>query len=145
MIKPAPSLSKQAGILLLEGLIAILIFSLGILAIVGTQAMAVKQVTDAQYRSQAALLANRLLGQMWVSNRTASALATSFGTGGSAYNSWLNDVSAALPGTAANAPDVQVSTTGSTVGTVTITIKWLAPNEPTGTDPHKYITIAQIR
>ena len=56
--------------MLLEAFIAILIFSMGILAIVGMQASAVKTSADAKYRSEASLLANELIGQMWVSNRT---------------------------------------------------------------------------
>ena len=43
----SPALDKQDGMMLLEGLIAILVFSLGILALVGMQGVAVKQVTDA--------------------------------------------------------------------------------------------------
>lgn len=138
--------NKQAGIVLLEGLIAILIFSLGILAIVGMQSMAVKQVTDAKYRSEASLLVNQLLGTMWASNRTATALQTKFNTGGDGYNAWLADVSAALPGINANPPTVVVDNQG----VVTITVHWLAPNEallPDGSTAaaHKYITVAQIK
>lgn len=141
-MKPSrPDTETQAGIILLEGLIAILIFSVGILAIVGMQAMAVKQSTDAQYRSQASLLVNQLLGTMWVSDRSTAALQTKFNTGGDGYNTWLGDVTAALPNAAANPPTVNVS--GS--GIVTVTVYWLAPNEPATATPHQYVSVAQIR
>ena len=54
--------------MLLEALVAILIFSIGILAMVAMQAVAIKQTGDANYRTRATLLANRLIGQMWVSS-----------------------------------------------------------------------------
>jgi type IV pilus assembly protein PilV len=133
------SAKTQAGIVLLEGLIAILIFSLGILAIVGMQTIAVKETTDARYRSEACLLANQLLGTMWVSDRTT--LQANFNTGNVGYNAWLADVAATLPGIAANPPDVNVDATGI----VTVTINWLAPNEPASAVAHQYVAVAQIR
>lgn len=57
---------QQRGLVLLEGLIAILIFSMAILAVVGLQGTAINKSADAQYRADAAFLANQLLAQMWV-------------------------------------------------------------------------------
>lgn len=147
---PAKTLRTQSGIVLLEGLIAILIFSLGILAVVGLQAVAVKQVADARYRSEAALLANQLLGTMWVGDRTATALQSNFNSGGKTYNSysaWLGNastpgtVAGTLPGVAANPPTVVVDG----AGTVTVTIHWLAPSAAANAAAHTYVTIAQIK
>ena len=138
------NLRHQSGVMLLEALIAILIFSVGILALVGLQAAAVKQSTDARYRSEAALLASELFGQMWVSDRTVASLQNNFNTGNTAYNAWLARVSATLPGVVVNtitAPNVAVDAQGIT----TIELFWIAPNEPAGAAPHRYITISQIR
>ena len=57
---------SQNGVILIEALIGILIFSIGILALIGMQAAAMKNTTDAKYRSEAAFLANQIIGQMWV-------------------------------------------------------------------------------
>jgi type IV pilus assembly protein PilV len=57
---------QQSGFVMLEGLIAILIFSMAILAVVGLQATAITKGTESQYRADAAFLANQLLAQMWV-------------------------------------------------------------------------------
>lgn len=54
----------QSGVMLLEAMIAILIFSLGVLGVVAMQAMAVSASRDAKYRADAALLADELLGKM---------------------------------------------------------------------------------
>jgi type IV pilus assembly protein PilV len=57
---------QQSGMMLLEALIGILIFSIGILALVAMQARSVSTLADAQYRVEAVNLANRLLSQIWV-------------------------------------------------------------------------------
>ncbi len=111
---------QQSGVMLLEALIAILIFSLGILGVVGMQASAVAASRDAKYRTDAGLLANELLGQMWSANRDgptlqanfqgdgAQADATNVLTDGANYGAWFQRVSATLPGVLANPPLVYV-------------------------------------
>jgi len=134
----------QAGSILLEALVAILIFSIGILAIVGMQTTAVKAASDAKYRSDASLLAGELLGQMWVSDRIAANLQNNFQTGGTAYNTWLANVTAALPGVAANPPTVTFDNS-VTPPMVTIQVFWLLPSELPGTAAHNYTIVAQIQ
>lgn len=58
----------QEGAMLLEALIAILIFSMGILALIGLQGVAIKQTSDAKYRADAAFLASQIISQMWADN-----------------------------------------------------------------------------
>jgi type IV pilus assembly protein PilV len=131
---------NQAGSTLLEGLFAILIFSMGILSLVGLQSLAVKQSTDAKYRSEASLVANELIGKMWVSDRTPDTLKANFQTGAAEFNKWKTAVVSALPGitASANQPTVSVDTASSTV---TITVRW----QPPGDQAHNHIVIAQIK
>jgi type IV pilus assembly protein PilV len=140
--------------MLLEGLIAILIFSLGILALVSLQGTAVKQVSDAKYRADASLLADQLLGMMWVSNRaTATSLQSSFDTsegGSSELTSWRTDVANTLPGVTAtvNQPTVTVTPPAGTSDNgslVEIKIYWHPPSDPPTAAPHQYITTTQIK
>jgi type IV pilus assembly protein PilV len=56
----------QSGIIFLEALIGILIFSMGILSLVAMQSASINVVADAQYRIEAVNAANQLLAQMWV-------------------------------------------------------------------------------
>ena len=137
---PDPHL-RQGGFSLIEGLVAILIFSFGILALVSMQASSIQQSSGARYRSEASLLANDLIGQMWVSDRTPATLQTNFNTGGAAYAAWLADVEATLPTAAASAPTVTVSAEG----VATINLFWKAPNEEPAAAAHRYTTVAQIR
>ena len=152
--------------MLLEALISILIFSIGILGIVGLQANSIKMSSDAKYRSDASLLANQYLGSMWgaVASGVAApsvACAASFnvlmpqGLGdfnsnpaGISYTPWLNTVQGTLPNATA---DVVTNTVLDPAGCVngelqstrtdaTITITWQLP----GGDVHTYTTTTVI-
>ncbi len=154
MSKPViQSRRTQSGLMLLEVLISILIFAIGILAIVALQAVSIKNAGDAKYRSDASLLTNHLIGRMWADNRTSGALSVNFSSpNGPLYLAWLNDITAnsTLPGIAANPPIVTVAAVpgGSAADTpsslVTITLFWKAPEEPASAAPHKYVAVAQI-
>lgn len=136
-LKPA----SQSGVMLIEVMIAVLIFAFGVLGIVSLQAAAVSQISDAKYRSDASLLANQLIGTMRLGDRNVATLQNSFNTGNPGYTSWKNKVLGTLPGVASFPPAVVVDN----IGTVTITIQWLAPGAPEGTLPHNYVAVAQIR
>ncbi|WP_291991966.1 type IV pilus modification protein PilV [Candidatus Accumulibacter sp. ACC003] len=146
--QPTP-IQGQAGVMLLEALIAILVFSLGILSLVALQAVSIKLTGDARYRTDATLLANRLIGQMWVSGGDLSDLETNFKTGGDAYNAWLADVAGTdgLPGVAA--ADGDVVSTLPTVdfvpgdGQVAVTLFWRTPGMPAA-ERHQYTVVSQI-
>lgn len=141
--------ANQRGSMMLEALIAILIFSMGILAIVGMQAASVKQASDARYRIEANFLVNQVIGQMWVSNRTPAILQANYATGGPAYTAWLADVQATLPGASgANAPLITIvpvpgiNPPNTATSQVTVQVFWVAPGE---TVPHNHLAITQIK
>lgn len=139
--------------MLLEGLISILLFSIGILAIVGLQAASTKMAGDAKYRSDASMLADQLVGQMWASDRTPATLQSNFSSpSGTQYANWLNSVNASLPGVsgvAANQPSVAFTTNTTTAtpsSQATITIYWSSPDELARTPriTHKHIVVAEL-
>ncbi|CAN0484191.1 unnamed protein product, partial [Phaeothamnion confervicola] len=109
MITRRSSRKAQSGVMLLEALIGILIFSLGILAMVGLQAMSIKVASDSRDRAEASNLASQLVGEMWV-NRAALASYQYSGTGTApaALTTWVARVNASLPDAAANPPIVTV-------------------------------------
>ena len=134
--------SKQGGALLLEAMIAILLFSLGVLSLVGMQAMAVTNVSEAKYRTDASFYANQLIGQIWVDRDNIADYAFAGGTPSDALEPWLDQVTAALPGVADNPPEVVVA--GSQV---TVTIFWQSPEEAAKDpqpDPHQYTVTTAI-
>src|SRR5688500_996364 len=61
-------LSTQRGSVLLEAFIAILLFSGGILGLMGLQAVSLKNSADARFRAEASYLATQIIGQMWAEN-----------------------------------------------------------------------------
>ena len=61
----APPKSSQRGVVLIEAMIAILIFSMGVLAIVGLQATMIKNTADSKSRADASYIAQKRIGEMW--------------------------------------------------------------------------------
>jgi len=116
------SLKQQEGALLVEGMIAILIFSLGILAIIGLQAASIRHTTDAKYRLDASFAANEALGKIWT-NREAK--------GG------MRETDTPVPALPSGKRTVDV-----VADQVTVTITWKVPGEK-GT--HSYKTVTQIK
>ena len=103
--------ARQRGSFLLEALISVLIVAFGVLGLIGLQARAIQNVDDAQYRGEAAYLANALIGQMWVSNQAT--LVADFDSGGAGipYTEFKTWVGQRLPGAsiALNAPVVTIT------------------------------------
>lgn len=152
MNRPPPR-RAQTGVMLLEALIAILVFALGVLALVGLQSISIKQSSEAKYRADAALLANELIGQMWVTDRSLATLTGQFTPGGAAYQAWLARITDnnMLPGVAANPPNVQVAPIGlpappiTPSNRVTVTVSWKAPNEPAADPVHSVTVVAEMK
>jgi type IV pilus assembly protein PilV len=130
---------RQRGASLLEALIGILIFSVGILALVGMQALAIRHMSDAKYRSDASFFANEIIGHMWVNRGSLGSYAFS-GSGAppAALENWATSIQNALPGVtaAANLPIVTVAGT-----TVTVTVRWQLPG---ASEVHQHIAVAYI-
>ena len=85
--------SAQRGFLLLEVLIAILLFSIGILAIVSLQGTSIATVTQSKVRSDASFLADQLIGQIWANRANANSYAyAGSGTPPAVLTSWMQAV-----------------------------------------------------
>ena len=152
MRKELQSPGRERGVMLIEALIAILIFSIGILAVVGMQGIAIKNVTESKYRSEAAFLANELIANMW----TDAGNIALYSYPGSSYTrltAWVAKVDASLPGTAAVRPRVTIIPPPPVVppavapigGTVQIELFWQLPEEASlGLPPRRHMVIASI-
>lgn len=58
-------ISAQRGIALLEALVAILLFSLGVLALIGLQGAMIKNTSESKFRADASYIAQQWIGMMW--------------------------------------------------------------------------------
>ncbi|KQX30342.1 type IV pilus modification protein PilV [Variovorax sp. Root434] len=68
---PSSARASQSGVALIEVLISILLFSLGILGLIGLQARAISLSIDAEDRNRAALIANDIATTMWTTRTVA--------------------------------------------------------------------------
>ena len=137
------SWKNQQGVMMIEALVGILIFSFGILAMMGLQAISIKNTVEAKYRTEASFVANKIIGEMWtecgLTCTTLSSFDTASGTNAK-MTEWRNDVAALLPGVVAggtNSPTIQVAG-----NTVTVTVFWKIPGADSTT--RNFRTIAQI-
>lgn len=133
-LPPNPARRRQSGVALLEALIGILIFSFGILAVVGMHTVSVKRVSDSKYRVDASFLANELIDEMWVNRGVNNAGLPGYaydgtGTPGAAVTQWVDKVQSTLPGVETGTmPVITISRDPVTFfTTVTIQVQWRPP------------------
>ncbi|MGB7814736.1 MAG: prepilin-type cleavage/methylation domain-containing protein [Methylotenera sp.] len=123
-------LHKQQGAVLLEALIAVLIFSFGILAISGLQGAMMKNTADATYRAEASYVVQQYMGSL---------LANPFGYGQGATQP--------VP----TLPNGWLCTKAVSNGRLRLKVTWNTPqgNDPcvreaTVADEHQYVAITSI-
>ena len=121
------------GFMLVEALVAMLIFAFGVLGVVGLQVAMTKAQTQSKFRADASQLAQQLIGAMWSDVTNLPSYATASCSGYARCNEWATRVASALPNGAA-AVDLSASPE------VVITITWAPPNEQT----HTYTTMSAI-
>jgi Tfp pilus assembly protein PilV len=144
---------------LIEAVVAIFLFMLGILGMVGLSAQAVATQSDAQYRTLAAQWASQIGQEAWISvsragvdrETRAAALLTSLATfehmkegddcrfsgsasGNAAVTSWVAAVRDAphggLPGSTEAMQQIRVDSTPDGHNKMTITVCWQVPSNP---------------
>ncbi|HMA32557.1 MAG TPA: hypothetical protein VKT00_12150 [Casimicrobiaceae bacterium] len=135
MFRPAP----RRGIVLLEAMIAMLVLSLGTLALLGLTTRALHDAGNAHWRNQAASLAESTLARMWTENPATLADRYDSTTGGPGFRDIVTAASK-LPGVTStrNAPLVSVANAAAGVSPrVTLTLFWQSPGDAL---PHRYAT-----
>ena len=121
---------RVRGVAMIEVLVAMLIFMLGVIGLVGLQTAMTQAQTNAKFRADASLLADDIVGRMWAD---LTNMASYNGTGCASKpmcKEWQTKVSNSLPaGTGAVTVD-------ATTGDVAVTITWSVP----GGESHQYVT-----
>lgn len=152
-----PSLrQRQGGMFLIEALVAIVLFAIGILGMVGLSAYAIAAQSDAQYRSEAAAIASQIAQEAWlgvdrVSGASPAARATALANSLSGFKYQTGGESCAFSGDAATDPKValwaleaqklpgataamqqiKVDTDVATgFNKLTVTVCWKVPSDP---------------
>ncbi len=119
--------ASQKGVVILEALIALLIFSMGILALVGLQAAMVKNTSDNKYRADASFLAQERIGRMWANPNNLGSFS-------------CTDVASACADVSNILPNGTRTVTVAARGLVTVNIAWRLP----GSDAHSFTTSTYI-
>lgn len=145
------NIRNEQGVILLEALVGLLIFSIGILGMVALQSSAIQQTEDAGYRASASLLANQIIGQMWGDRSNLAAYSQTSGAGTACNTTgtpstyapvtlWLTQVKGELPGATSSMQTVQIN--GAANNVVTVTVCWKTSHDITA---HNYVAVAQIQ
>jgi len=136
--------------MLIEALIAVLIFSFGILGLIALQANAIKLSTDARYRTDAALLANQLIARLSVAAASDAASYAHRASGdtpcapsgtesaAAPVTAWLSEVENTLPGAAKTKQQVKVDMANNVV---VVTLCW----EPNNGSQHRHTVTTQMQ
>jgi type IV pilus assembly protein PilV len=117
------------GFALVEAMVSILIFSFGVLGLIGLEAKSIQYSVDGENRNRAALFASEIASSMWLAGnvtQTAAQLAT-----------WNTQANAAI-GAATGLPNgglpnatVTIVPVAGTTNATDITITWQVPSRTT--------------
>lgn len=136
----APPARRQAGVALLEAMLAIVILGIGLLGTVGLQARAYSALSDASMRAEATMATEKLLGVM--SNDVANVAAGSYVLQAGASPStvlapWVAETRRYIP-----SANITVAVTGQVRRyQVDITIKW---TRKTGAAENQHLVTSYI-
>ena len=121
--------ARQTGYVLLEALVALLIFSFGLLGMIGFQAASTKIATDSRFRTEAAMLADELVAKMAASD--VSKVKSDYASpSGSKFTAWLNDRvigASRLPNATVTTDFTSVDHSTAATLVVRLRIEWTMP------------------
>lgn len=136
---PAARFARAAGgFTMIEVLIALLVFSVGVLALVSIQGTAARMAGDARDRAVATFLADQLLARMLISDQATISTFAHLATGSTACSpsgtastnpivtGWLTEVSLQLPKAESNLQQIVVGASGQ----ITVRLCWQNGDDP---------------
>ncbi len=138
-LAPTCARRRMAGFTMIEVLVSLLVFSLGVLALVQIQGTAVRLSSDARDRAIATFLADQLLARMLISDPATAASFAHQPTGTTACSpsgtasanaivtGWLAEVAQQLPNAGSSLQQIVVD---AATGQVTVRLCWQNGNDP---------------
>jgi type IV pilus assembly protein PilV len=117
------SAQAQRGMALLECLMALLIFSVGLLGLLGLEARVMNISTNSENRNRAAMLASETASAMWLNNTVSATAPAIVAAGANAGNQTLGG----LPGGV-----VTVVPVAGTTNAADITVTWQEVSDAPG-------------
>lgn len=93
------------GFYIIEGIVSILIFSIGILGVIKIQANSITSIADGQFRITAISLSNSLLNQMLLDKNNINSYLNKSSDN---YKKWQTSLENNLPGVTNNPPQITI-------------------------------------
>jgi type IV pilus assembly protein PilV len=121
--------TPQRGVVLVEVLVAILLFMLGVVGLVGLQGSMTRAQTEAKIRADATFLATEALGRLWSDVNNVSLYNGDGCASLPRCKEWQDKVGRELPG------GTGAITVDATTGDVAVTVGWSLPSG----ESHQYI------
>ena len=125
---------RARGIALIEVLVALLIFMLGVLGLIGMQSTLTKAQSDSKIRADAANLASEVVGRMWTDINNLTGYEGDTSCTAASCTEWRSKIGQILPGGGA------VIAVDEGTGDVSVTVTWTVP----GGETHKFVTQTTI-
>jgi type IV pilus assembly protein PilV len=122
---------SQRGVALVEALISILIFSFGVLGLIGLEASAINVSVDVEDRNRAALFASEIASTLWLSGSVSVSNAQL-----AAWNSAFGDPTH----TGAPGGTVTVTPVAGTTNSTDIKLTWAPVSDPAGSAARQLTT-----
>ena len=131
--------SHIRGSALIESLLAVLVFSVGLLSLLALLTATLKESDNARYRSEASLLATDLVSRMWSGERSLQSLRQRFTPSADEYQRWLGRVRSTLPGIAnnQNLPELLIDDERN----IMLTLHWQTPSE---SQQHHLVVVTRL-
>ncbi len=123
---------RVSGFVLIEVMIALLIFMFGILGLVGLQASMTRATSDSKARADATYLASEMVGRLWSDMNNLSSYDSTHCASTDLCKEWQAKVANMLPN--------GTGTVTIGAGFATIAISWVGPDKQT----HTYTTNTTI-
>ena len=131
------SQENQQGVVLLEVLIAVLIFSVGLLGLIGLQGSMVKGATSTKYRVEASYLAQQTLGALWADPCNLAA----YSVDGEDISAYLPNGTRTITNYSSGTAPLDTCGNAQVIDQTVVTIAWQSPGE---TEVHRVVNSASI-
>ena len=135
--------TPSRGFALIEVLVAVLLFAIGILGLVGLQAAMTQAQTDAKVRADAANLVDELAALAWADMPNIAQYKTGTCSANALCNGWLAKLAATLPAgtlTDLSFDDTITNPLDANFGRFTVTVSWTLPNGGT----HRHTAVFNV-
>ncbi len=132
---------SQRGSVLIEAMVSVLIFSIGILALVALQVTAMNAMMQGKIRADAAFLVNQLIGKIRIDDISEAGFSSKYLPSGQVYTLWRQEVEQRLP----NADKCNITVSLDEDSKIAaVSVGWKSPQAEDDDECHNFTVVTQI-